>query len=140
MQIVVMRDHVPNPALRDDWNRPIRSVPTGDDPPEHLRTIGDLQPRAVRGGTGEQPASHGAGTAFGSYVAFTDVVDILTGDTLRTLPKGIAAEAEAAADDGLRYNVVRVDRPGVGRHLDHLEVGCDLVTSGVPGEAPGSGS
>jgi hypothetical protein len=139
MQIIVMRSNVPDDALRDDWNRPIRSEPYGEDPPEVLRTIGDLQPARVRGGTGEQMTAHGAGPALSSHIGFTDVLDIRTGDVLRTLPLGeYTEEQEAELDDGMRYSVVNVDRPGVNRRLDHLEVGCDRVTRGVPDEEPGS--
>lgn len=122
LTIVVMRP-VPTTTepLEDAWGRTIRAPdPLTGDPPEVLRTKGDIQSRVSRGRSGgEVPQSNAAGPVVGSDVGFTDVLDIRAADFLRIEP-----------DDGLRYNVIRVDRPGIGRRLDHLELALDLITSG----------
>ncbi len=115
--IVVLRPTLEDPPEVDDWNRPVRVDDAGD-PPEVLRTIGDLQP-APRGDR-EGVQSQGGGVVVATHIAFTDVVDIRNADTLRIEP-----------DDGLRYDVLGVNRPGIGRRLDHLEVRAVLVTSGT---------
>ena len=116
--IVVMRPGPTDPPAVDEWNRPTRAVDGAGDPPEVLRTIGDLQP--IRRPSFERPQSEGGGVSSGDHIAFTDVVDIRTADTLRLDP-----------DDGLRYNVTGIPRPGIRRRLDHLESRCELVTSGT---------
>ncbi len=114
--IVVMRPTRIDSEV-DDWNRPV-SQGDDSDPPEVLRTIGDLQP--VRRVGSERPSTREGSVTTSSHIAFTDVVDARTGDQLRLDP-----------DDGLRYNIIEVSRPGIGRRLDHLELHLILVTSGV---------
>lgn len=125
-------DAVPDPIApaETSWGRVVRvdvAGPDAEHPGEVLRTIGELQPVKLRGGSGEVVTVTSDGPAISTHVAFTDVLDIRTGDTLRTAPL-----ADIDTDDGLRYNVQRISRIGKGRRLEHLEVYCELVTRGVP--------
>jgi len=101
----------------DAWGRKVPAAPV-----TVAAWRGDLQPRKVRGGSGEILTSTGQGAALSEYIVLAPLgLGILTGDVI-----------QRATDDGLRYQVNRVDPIGEGLRLAHAEIACDLVTSGVP--------
>lgn len=107
---------LPGSGPQDDWGRTPRAAPV-----TVASWRGEVQPRKARGGAGEVQTADGQGPAVGDHIVFADVIDILTGDIIHTVP-----------DDGLRYRVERVDRIGRGHRLDHLEIGANLVTAAIP--------
>lgn len=123
IDLVALRVVPLDPPELDGWGR---EKPA---PPQAVATWrGDLQPRKVRGGSGEVLTSTGQGAAISEYIVLAPMgVDVATGDVIRREP-----------DDELRYSVSRVDPVGEGLRLAHLEISADLVTTGVPEDAEGS--
>lgn len=118
---------------------------------------GDIQPVRTRGESGQVIQTNEAGAVVATTIVFADVLDIAEADfivlgTLATvevtpgdpigelgdpvadlLTSGALVLTEGATLDDVRhYPVDRVDRPGIGMRLDHLEVYCHLVTSPIP--------
>jgi len=119
IDLVALRTTPLDPPELDGWGR--------EKPGEPVVVAswkGDLQPRKVRGGSGEVLTSHGGGPAVSEYIVLAPFdLEILTSDVIRREP-----------DDGLRYRISRVDPVGEGLRLAHLEISVDLVTSGAPEE------
>lgn len=126
ISLVALRSSPLDPPEEDEWGRKKRG------PLEVVASWrGDIQPRRVRGGTGEVVQADNAGTVLEDLIVFADVLDIRQGDVIRR-----------EVDDGHRYQVNRIDHIGEGVRLEHLEVGVDHVYPGVPipGDDPGPGS